>query len=234
MTRPTGPTTRSLDDTFLMSVPPRAGTTDRFELPVAAFEPRSLVAGPGERAVVWVPGCNRRCPGCMTPQFWSFDAGSRIDVRRLALEILDVESLTGLTLSGGEPFEHVAPLAQLARIVHAAGLDVLCYSGYRIEALRADPSRFSELLDELDYLIDGEYRQECPGPIGWRGSSNQRLHRLTARAQAPEPQAPGRHIQLSVHGRGIVRSSGFPDRGFEQSLEKLIAHQPEVQGVAGE
>jgi anaerobic ribonucleoside-triphosphate reductase activating protein len=49
-------------------------------LQVAAFEPRSLVNGPGLRAVLWVQGCGRRCPGCWNPAFLPRQGGRTVAV----------------------------------------------------------------------------------------------------------------------------------------------------------
>jgi hypothetical protein len=45
-----------------------------------AFEPRSLVNGPGVRAVLWVQGCGRRCPGCFNPDFLPREGGRTVPV----------------------------------------------------------------------------------------------------------------------------------------------------------
>ena len=57
--------------------------------------------------------------------------------------------------------------------------DVLIYTGYRIEELRAmrDPN-VDRLLREISVLIDGEYREELNDGSFLRGSSNQRIHIL--------------------------------------------------------
>ena len=85
--------------------------------------------------------------------------------------------LKGITLSGGEPFCQAEALAYLARQVHAAGWDVVCYTGYTLEALLAmeDP-HIRELLEEVDLLIDGPFILEKRDlTLLFRGSSNQRL-----------------------------------------------------------
>src|SRR5687768_3431912 len=89
---------------------------------VGAFEPRSVVAGPGERAVLWVAGCLRRCPGCMKPDLFDFAAGETVSIEVIERWIENVPRLNGLTISGGEPFEQAQPLAELARRVRRRGL----------------------------------------------------------------------------------------------------------------
>src|SRR4051812_13864478 len=87
---------------------------------VGSFQERSLVAGPGDRAVLWVAGCLRRCPRCIKPELFDFAAGRFIEIDRLVDRILGVHALKrldGVTFSGGEPFEQAEPLGRLARLL---------------------------------------------------------------------------------------------------------------------
>lgn len=210
----------TFDDTFLIhgsAAPVFHPDTVR----LAAFEPRSTVAGPGDRAVVWVAGCLRRCPGCIKPEYLSFDAGHDVSVAELTDRILRIEGLDGVTYSGGEPFEQAAPLAELSRRLREHRLSVAAYSGYRLDALMAT-DRFRVLLEQLDLLIDGEYRQELPGPYRWHGSANQQIHALTPRAQATTPSGELiREVQVSLSGDGL-RLTGFPDREFQRRLAERL------------
>lgn len=213
----------NLDDTYLVrdAVPPLLGS-DVIQL--GALQARSLVAGPGERAVVWVAGCLRRCPGCMKPEWFEFDAGTPVRVPELAERILAIPRLDGVTFSGGEPFEQAQALAALCRLLRRAGLNVLVYSGYRLDALRMNEARFGDLLAEVDFLIDGEYRHDLPGPFRWRGSENQAIYdmRRNQRIDAADERS-SREIQLTLGPEG-VRLTGFPNsetlRNLAQSLER--------------
>jgi len=196
------------DETFLPIVMARPATSSADVLNVAAFEPRSYVAGPGRRSVVWVAGCHRRCPGCSQPEFLTFNTGQQVPVSELWNRISKIADIDGVCFSGGEPFEHVPPLAALARLVHESGLTVVSYSGYRLEALEANRQRFGELLDEVDLLIDGEYRFDDKGEHRWRGSGNQRVHYLTNRIKPKDDDLPAREIQITLDG-STVRFSGI-------------------------
>jgi len=87
--------------------------------------------------------------------------------------------LKGVTFSGGEPFLQPAPLVWLARQVHARDLDVMAFSGYTCEELfelGQKNGAVQELLDELDYLVDGPFVKELKDlELEFRGSSNQRF-----------------------------------------------------------
>jgi anaerobic ribonucleoside-triphosphate reductase activating protein len=213
----------NLDETYLMidAVPPLLGS-DVIQL--GALQSRSTVAGPGERAVVWVAGCLRRCPGCMKPEWFGFDAGEPVGVGELAERILSIPRLDGVTFSGGEPFEQASALARVCRIVRRAGLNVLVYTGYRLDALRADETRFGVLLADIDFLIDGEYRHDLPGPFRWRGSENQAIYDLRRHVRIDSvDESTSREIQLTLESDG-VRVTGFPSsqtlRDLARSLER--------------
>ena len=213
-----------LDDTFLPIVLLQHATLSPDVVQVAAFEPRSYVVGPGIRSVVWVAGCHRRCPGCSQPEFLSFDSGRPVQVSDLWRTISKIPDIDGVCFSGGEPFEHASPLAALARLVHEAGLTVVSYSGYRMEALRADRTRFGELLDEVDLLIDGEFQLTANEPSRWRGSSNQRLHYLTGRIDRCESESPVRDMQITLDA-STLRFSGILPRDFVQLVRRNLTER---------
>ncbi len=154
----------TLDATYLMknAMPYEQS---RSEVRVGAFQRRSLVAGPGARAVIWVTGCNRRCPGCIKPEFLPFEAGTFYAVDYLENMVVNCPGIEGVTYSGGEPFEQATALGELSQRLNRRGLTILSYSGYRLEALQANAERFGPLLNQLDWLIDGEYLAYEDGPF---------------------------------------------------------------------
>lgn len=66
-----------------------------------------------------------------------------------------------MTFSGGEPFCQCKPLAELAgriKAFHGFPLNVISFTGYTYEYLIAnadDNNGYLELLQQLDYLVDG-------------------------------------------------------------------------------
>ena len=147
------------------------------ELNVCGVEPESIVDGRGIRFVVFVQGCPHRCPGCHNPQSHPFEGGTVMNTDDLFRRIRENPLLRGVTFSGGEPFCQPGPLAELAFLVHSAGLDVTTYSGYRYEELLAmrDPE-VRDLLDRTDVLVDGPFLQEQKDlTLLFRGSRNQRV-----------------------------------------------------------
>lgn len=153
------------------------GESMRKKIRVAGVVNDSIVDGPGFRFSVFVQGCPHGCPGCHNPQTHPFEGGVMMEPEEILERMKKNPLLKGITLSGGEPFCQAEALAYLARQVHAAGWDVVCYTGYTLEALLAmeDP-HIRELLEEVDLLIDGPFILEKRDlTLLFRGSSNQRL-----------------------------------------------------------
>jgi anaerobic ribonucleoside-triphosphate reductase activating protein len=148
-----------------------------YELRISGTEPESIVDGPGFRFTVFTQGCPHDCPGCHNPQTHPFDGGKVVNIRSLFDAICENPLLRGVTFSGGEPFCQPAPLAELGRMVHERGLDVVTFTGFLYEQLLAkhDPD-VDALLAQTDILIDGPFvLAEKDLTLHFRGSRNQRL-----------------------------------------------------------
>lgn len=149
-------------------------------LNIMGYVDESEVNGPGCRAVVWVQGCVRECPGCFNPASWPFEINQLISIEALTQKILGNPRNEGVTFSGGEPFWQAPALAQLARNVKAAGLNVLSFTGFTLEQLQSPkaPVGAQELLEQLDILIDGPYVESLAihDPKSLVSSKNQRVH----------------------------------------------------------
>jgi anaerobic ribonucleoside-triphosphate reductase activating protein len=149
---------------------------------VAETIPQGLGDGPGRRVVLFVQGCSIGCPGCENKPLWPFDGGVLLPVAEVADRLL----ATGLpvTLSGGEPFAQSEALAELCRLLKAAGRHIIVYTGLAyedlLEILAALPGA-EEVLNSADVLVDGPYDRSLSGlPPPFRGSANQRAIDLKA------------------------------------------------------
>jgi len=181
---------------------------EELSLRLAAFLQRSRVNGPGVRAVVWVQGCARHCLGCCNPGFLDPASGEDVTVAELLSRIASAEGLGGVTLSGGEPFDQAAPLAEFCRQVRREGLTVVCFSGYELPELQQGlmPGH-AALLNEIDLLVAGPYNVMRPCSTPLRASGNQSLHFLTDRLRPQDLQGLPR-VEVTVRG-GVVEFSGF-------------------------
>jgi len=200
----------------------------RFAAPIS-------VLGPGQRAVIWVQGCPMACPGCLAPEAREFDGGIAMSVDELAGWVLGQPSIEGITLSGGEPFSQVDALANLIdKVKEQDDYGVVCYTGYTWEALQED-SKNDALLQRIDLLIDGPYREDQQDNLRWRGSRNQRLLSLSPRYQSFIEQIGGEDntagMQFFLDTHGVPWYAGVPPlRNFRQAFEtQLQAHGINLQ-----
>ena len=76
--------------------------TDLNLLRIYAVLPHTSTLGPFLRFAVWVQGCNRECPWCMTPDARPCDQGTMTDTDSLAKQIIADSHIEGMTISGGE------------------------------------------------------------------------------------------------------------------------------------
>ncbi|MDR1933419.1 MAG: radical SAM protein [Spirochaetales bacterium] len=174
--------------------------------------PASRANGPGERFVLWTQGCSRRCPGCFNPgaQAKKIPAGE-LSVSRIISNIPSGR-VSGITVSGGEPFEQPEELLRLLAAARGLGLHTLVYSGFTYEELRRTAR---EILREIDMLIDGPYLREIPPLSPWTGSGNQRLLRLRegevlSRDNGFSPQAvPFVEGEIFIDSRGLITETGI-------------------------
>jgi len=143
---------------------------------IAGMKHDSTLYGPGQRFVVFLQGCEHKCPGCYNPNAQDTGGGVDFPDEELLEQMLSNPLTDGLSFSGGEPFSQAKNCTALARAARKAGLNVWCWTGYTFEALLSGSDAQRELLQEIDVLIDGpfvleEWTQELP----WRSSRNQRL-----------------------------------------------------------
>lgn len=198
---------------------------------------RCRANGPGERFVVWVQGCPRRCKGCWNPDSLVFDGRQPILIDVLANQIIAEhrrQPLHGVTFSGGEPFSQASELAQLARLLKTKiGKDftVVSYTGHTLEQIKSAKrkSDWQDFLSEIDLLIDGEFKLEQRNfSLPLRGSTNQRLHFLTGKI-LPE-DVPSSFAEYTIEQGGVLTVTGFPQIEIADALDIYIAQQNLNQG----
>lgn len=187
--------------------------------------------GPGNRAVLWTQGCTRipPCEGCIGESARNPLGGKLESTEHICQWILSLPQIDGITISGGEPFDQVAAVAELIRMVRASRpeLSLVVYTGRYYEKLleqaASDPAT-AELLSQIQVLIDGPYVAALDDGVPYRGSSNQRILILDS-AYCPQAQAyytsePGRRIELIVTPEG-TRMVGVPSKTQARSWHNL-------------
>ncbi|MBW4467760.1 MAG: radical SAM protein [Pegethrix bostrychoides GSE-TBD4-15B] len=185
-------------------------------LNIMGYVDESEVNGPGCRAVIWMQGCLRECPGCFNPASWSFEINQLVAVDTLVEKILSNPLNQGVTFSGGEPFWQAPALAELARRVKAAGLNVMSFTGFTLEQLQSEqaPAGVQDLLAQLDVLIDGAYVQSLAihSPDSLVSSSNQRVHLFNP---AFQDQLTWASDQIEIH---ILKDGSRIITGYQGQL----------------
>ena len=106
-----------------------------------------------------------------------------------SLPIHKNKRIHGVTLTGGEPFEQVEGVFELAQLLKAEGYDLWIYSGYLFEDLMAGHphEKAPDLLALCDVLVDGPFVEALHSyDLNWAGSSNQRVIDLPATLKSGE------------------------------------------------
>lgn len=176
---------------------------------VANILKKSHCNGHGTRYVIWVQGCNSRCIGCFNPEYQEIKTKTLMSIDTLAADILNTPEISGVTFSGGEPFLQAKELYQLARILRQNGLTVLVFTGLSEKYLEViDDPHVSNLIENSDMIIAGEYDSEKPSNIPMIGSTNQTVMNLTGRLPDPKDDKIPR-VEILCNG-DTVTLSGFP------------------------
>ena len=140
--------------------------------------------GPGVRAAIWFQGCNKRCPGCMSPKSRDPEGGHLVSTDNVINAVLNTHDIEGITISGGEPFLQIDALHEIiVKIKRNTDLGVIIYTGLTIDDLRKmNNPKVDEIINGLaDLIIDGEYVDELNDGKSLRGSSNQNINYITDR-----------------------------------------------------
>ena len=127
--------------------------------------------GPGVRVSLFVSGCTHRCKGCFNEESWDFNAGEEFtkDVEDKILEALSPSYVSGLTLLGGEPFEHANQqglLPFLRRVKETyPQKNIWCFTGYLFDKdilgrMCKEWPETKEMLDMLSTLAADSVEQQ--------------------------------------------------------------------------
>ena len=153
----------------------------------ADIKKADVANGVGVRVSVFVSGCTHHCKDCFNKQAWDFHYGNEFTEREIekVVNLMDHSYVSGLTLLGGEPFEHVNQQGLLPLVKKVKekfpNKNIWCYSGYTfekdiIERMCKEWKETPELLSYIDVLVDGEFQEDKKDiKLKFRGSSNQRI-----------------------------------------------------------
>jgi anaerobic ribonucleoside-triphosphate reductase activating protein len=168
----------------------------------------SRVNGPGDRFVIWTQGCRKMCKNCYNPETWSHYKNNLITIEEIINQIKD-SSATGVTISGGDPFEQPREIFSLLENISLLDLKdgVIVFTGYTIEEIKTIP-QLESCLKYIDLLIDGKYFEDLRISSGLAGSSNQQFHFLTDKISREEVLIDQ---EVEIHfSSGLIQITGFP------------------------
>ena len=164
---------------------------------IAGVNYESMVDGEGVRAVIFLSGCAHNCPGCQNwkaqdPKFGAVCTEELI--REIAEEIKARPFLSGITLSGGDPFyDPGKTYSFLLHLFDALGdengehTDLWIYTGYcleKLEYMMEEDHFIAELLRYASHIVDGRFdERRADKRLAFRGSSNQLIFMNTNQNQ---------------------------------------------------
>ena len=137
----------------------------------ADIKKADVANGLGVRVSVFVSGCTHHCKNCFNEEAWDFHYGNEFTQKEIdkVIELMDHSYVAGLSLLGGEPFEHINQqgLLPLVKIVKEKFPDknIWCYSGYTFEddimgKMYKNWEETPELLSYIDVLVDGKFEED--------------------------------------------------------------------------
>ena len=178
----------------------------------------SKVNGPGERFTLWTQGCSKGCKNCFNPETWSFSINKIIPVERIFNIIKDLD-VSGVTITGGDPFEQPEELFNLLLLLEGLNLSkgVIVFTGYTIDEINKD-FLLRKSLSYIDVLIDGRFFEEKRISSGLRGSENQNIIYFSDKI-LPEELEIDQSVEIGLEDDNIY-VTGFPSisRKFLKSL----------------
>lgn len=178
----------------------------------------SKVNGPGERFTLWTQGCSKGCKNCFNPETWSFSINKIIPVERIFNIIKDLD-VSGVTITGGDPFEQPEELFNLLLLLEGLNLSkgVIVFTGYTIDEINKD-FLLRKSLSYIDVLIDGRFFEEKRISSGLRGSENQNIIYFSDKV-LPEELEIDQSVEIGLEDDNIY-VTGFPSisRKFLRSL----------------
>ena len=131
-------------------------------------------------------GCTHHCKNCFNQETWDFHYGREFTdtTTEEILDALKPSYIAGLSILGGEPFEHInqqglLPLLRKVKKTYPQK-NIWCYTGYLydrdiIGEMCHKWEETREILSYIDILIDGEFIEELKqANLLFRGSANQR------------------------------------------------------------
>lgn len=160
----------------------------------SAINTYDIANGPGFRVSLFVSGCRNACEGCFNHQSWDFGYGEPFGDRakERIFSALSDDTITGITLLGGEPLEpeNQPCILELVREIRQKfpGKTIWLYTGRTLHIENgkfaassnfmvndiANTDILNAILSLCDVVVDGPFISRLKSTTAFRGSMNQR------------------------------------------------------------
>ena len=137
-----------------------------------------IADGPGIRVSIFMQGCAFNCKNCFNPETHNFNGGKEFTDETIdkVLNLCENDTIKGLSILGGEPMhpKNIEGTTKLAKKFKEKfpNKTIWVWTGFLFDKDLKD----KEVLNYIDVLVDGQYKDELHNPkLKWKGSSNQRV-----------------------------------------------------------
>lgn len=133
----------------------------------------SIADGPGLRTLIFMQGCDLRCPFCQNEKIWDKNGGYKWSIKILINELKKNSITKKVTITGGEPLFQLKALETLVDELYKEQFNIVLYTGHRKEDVPKD------ILSKINYLKYGPFiSSKRTSIIPFVGSSNQVFEKL--------------------------------------------------------
>lgn len=133
----------------------------------------SIADGPGLRTLIFMQGCDLRCPFCQNEKIWDKNGGYKWSIKILINELKKNSITKKVTITGGEPLFQLKALETLVDELYKEQFNIVLYTGHRKEDVPKD------ILSKINYLKYGPFiYSKRTSTIPFVGSSNQVFEKL--------------------------------------------------------
>lgn len=133
----------------------------------------SIADGPGLRTLIFMQGCDLRCPFCQNEKIWDIKSGHIWSIKILINELKKNSITKKVTITGGEPLFQLEALKTLVDELYKEQFNIVLYTGHRKEDVPKD------ILSKINYLKYGPFiYSKRTSTIPFVGSSNQVFEKL--------------------------------------------------------
>ena len=182
----------------------------------------SRVNGPGLRFVLWTQGCSKGCKNCFNPETWSFEKYKLLTPLEI-FELIKNSSVSGVTITGGDPLEQPEELLELLILLESLNLSngIILFTGFTIDEINKD-FLLRKSLGYIDVLIDGRFENDKRISSSLRGSENQNIIYFSSKIKEEELNID-QEVEVCLEGDKIS-VTGFPsvDRKFLKEFGVIL------------